>query len=159
MDYASIHGPGISNFPDSTPRKHLIPKSGDHNLTRCTDRMPTVSAAQALKEKTSVRGFISTGVPTLDAGLVNRGDEGVLGGGVVRGKVMEVWGPPGVGKTGLGYVLFLSLVFETEKMRRKESFLMRSWVGCKLLPMLWLPGMELCGLVSRFWIISMSFIC
>lgn len=35
--------------------------------------------------------------------MVFEGD--AFGGGVSRGKVTEIWGPPGVGKTCLGYVV------------------------------------------------------
>ncbi|EPE31362.1 P-loop containing nucleoside triphosphate hydrolase [Glarea lozoyensis ATCC 20868] len=102
MDYESIHGEGHSNFPS-------------------THRLPTISLAQALEESKGSGRFISTGVRGLDGGLVNRGDEvdgdgreegkgeGEYGkgtgkgiGGVERGKVMEIYGPPGVGKTGVG---------------------------------------------------------
>lgn len=49
---------------------------------------------------------ISSGLEELDAALQGREigvrEEGRGGGGVSRGKVTEVWGPPGVGKTALG---------------------------------------------------------
>jgi RecA/RadA recombinase len=68
--------------------------------------MPTVSAAQALQDlKSSPTRCISTGLHLLDAVLQNRGlstDGEPLHGGVSRGKVTEIWGPPGVGKTALG---------------------------------------------------------
>ncbi|PMD47267.1 P-loop containing nucleoside triphosphate hydrolase protein [Hyaloscypha variabilis F] len=90
MDYNSIHGPGISNFSSSSPH-----------------RMPTVSAAQALQDlKSSPTRCISTGLSLLDAFLQNRevvsSDVEAQYGGVSRGKVTEVYGPPGVGKTALG---------------------------------------------------------
>jgi RecA/RadA recombinase len=71
------------------------------------DRMPTVSAAQALQDLNSpaVRS-ISTGFRTLDASLQNQdvksSDASRQCGGVSRGQVTEVYGPPGVGKTALG---------------------------------------------------------
>jgi RecA/RadA recombinase len=69
--------------------------------------MPTVSAAQALQDlKSSPTRCISTGLDLLDCFLQNRKwvSSGVepLYGGVSRGKVTEVYGPPGVGKTALG---------------------------------------------------------
>ncbi|KAE9363090.1 P-loop containing nucleoside triphosphate hydrolase protein [Stipitochalara longipes BDJ] len=96
MDYNSIHGPGISNFSSSSPH-----------------RMPTVSAAQALQNlKSSPTRCISTGLSLLDAFLQNReggsSDVEALYGGVSRGKVTEVYGPPGVGKTALGMQLAAS---------------------------------------------------
>jgi RecA/RadA recombinase len=71
--------------------------------------MPTVSAAKALQDlKTSYTRCISTGLVQLDAVLQNREpilSEGEpVNGGVTRGKVTEVYGPPGVGKTALGWV-------------------------------------------------------
>jgi RecA/RadA recombinase len=69
--------------------------------------MPTVSAAQALQDlKASTTRYISTGLTLLDAFLQNRecvsSDLDPVYGGVSRGKVTEVYGPPGVGKTALG---------------------------------------------------------
>ncbi len=82
--------------------------------------MPTVSAAEALDDLQSPNGKdgkkkISTGLMGLDAALCGRrtllaeekpgggpGDAAVGGGGVERGKVTEVYGPPGVGKTVFG---------------------------------------------------------
>ncbi|KAG4418802.1 hypothetical protein IFR04_008084 [Cadophora malorum] len=72
MDYNSIHGPGHSNF--SSPIAH---------------RMPTVSAAQALQDlRTSPTRSFS--------------DAESLPGGVSRGMMTEIYGPPGVGKTAIG---------------------------------------------------------
>jgi RecA/RadA recombinase len=70
--------------------------------------MPTVSAAQALQDlKSSPTRCISTGLNLLDSFLQNRegvsSAAGALYGGVSRGKVTEIYGPPGVGKTALGY--------------------------------------------------------
>lgn len=69
--------------------------------------MPTVSAAQALQDvKSSATRCISTGLPLLDYALQNRdytpSDIEHIHGGVSRGKVTEIYGPPGVGKTALG---------------------------------------------------------
>ncbi|KAH8659258.1 P-loop containing nucleoside triphosphate hydrolase protein [Tricladium varicosporioides] len=81
--------PGISNF--SSPSPH---------------RMPTLSAAQALQSlRSSPTRCIPTSLPLLDYALQNRqpqpeGSEPFFG-GVSRGKVTEIYGPPGVGKTAL----------------------------------------------------------
>jgi RecA/RadA recombinase len=68
--------------------------------------MPTVSAAQALQDlKSSPTRCISTGLRLLDAVVQNRevlADGEPLHGGVSRGKVTEIWGPPGIGKTAFG---------------------------------------------------------
>jgi RecA/RadA recombinase len=71
------------------------------------DRMPTVSAAQALQDfNSSSTRCISTGLRGLDAALQNRdaaiAEKEALHGGVLRGQVTEIYGPPGVGKTALG---------------------------------------------------------
>lgn len=107
MDYNSIHGPGQSNFSSPIARKYshltLAPYTANQTIP---DRMPTVSAAQALQDlKTSPTRCISTGLSLLDCALQNREpaftDAETLYGGVSRGKVTEVYGPPGVGKTAL----------------------------------------------------------
>lgn len=71
--------------------------------------MPTVSAAQALQDLNSPTArSISTGLRELDAALQNRDvstlsdAEGQHVGGVSRGQLTEVYGPPGVGKTAFG---------------------------------------------------------
>lgn len=117
MDYESLHGPGVSNFSSSPPRKksHLLLEN--YRLTK-PDRMPTISAAHALQHlKMSPTRCISTGLPPLDLGLQNRDPQSEsvdpFYGGVSRGKVTEVYGPPGVGKTALGLVL-------SEMMRRNS---------------------------------------
>lgn len=72
--------------------------------------MPTVSAAQALQDlNSSPKRHISTSLRLLDAVLQNRepaaNDGEPFNGGVSRGKVTEIYGPPGVGKTALGLVI------------------------------------------------------
>jgi hypothetical protein len=74
--------------------------------------MPTVSAAQALEDlESSPTRCISTSLPLLDCALQNREPQLQEGesfyGGVSRGRVTEVYGPPGVGKTALGSVNLL----------------------------------------------------
>ena len=49
--------------------------------------------------------FIPTGIPDLDAVLGSVLDhDGGGEGGIQRGQVTEIWGPPGSGKTAFGYV-------------------------------------------------------
>lgn len=68
------------------------------------DRLPTVSAAEALE---GLHGdsspHLSTGLPDLDRALTGRTpaapDED---GGLSKGQITEIWGPPGVGKTAVG---------------------------------------------------------
>ena len=68
------------------------------------DRLPTFSASQALQSLSSTpRRPISTGLRRLDAALQGReydsSSQDELLGGISRGEVTEVYGPPGVGKT------------------------------------------------------------
>lgn len=75
-------------------------------LTPSQDRLPTVSAAEALLDFEENEGtFIPTGIPDLDAVLGSVLDQDESGdGGIQRGQVTEIWGPPGSGKTAFGYV-------------------------------------------------------
>jgi RecA/RadA recombinase len=87
--------------------------------------MPTVSAAQALEDlKSPPTQCISTGVSLLDYALQNREPQlpetEPFYGGVSRGKVTEVYGPPGVGKTSLGLV----------KLQFGDSDLLMKKPGC-----------------------------
>ncbi|KAH8884726.1 P-loop containing nucleoside triphosphate hydrolase protein [Thozetella sp. PMI_491] len=94
MDYHSIHGHDISSFD-----------------LALEGQLPSVTAAQALEDlETGASKPVSTGLEVLDKALAC----GVLGdsfatnatpGGVQRGQVTEVWGPPGSGKTSLGLQL------------------------------------------------------
>lgn len=68
------------------------------------DRLPTVSASQAL-QTLQAKGSraVSTGIPQLDEALAPRALPGrIVSGGYPRGKVTEIFGPPGVGKTAFG---------------------------------------------------------
>ncbi|ROV91691.1 hypothetical protein VMCG_09271 [Cytospora schulzeri] len=90
MDYHERHGHDASSF--DLPSTH---------------RLPTVSAAQALDELDGdASKHVSTSLPDLDraltgnaSGLSSEQDEK---GGIQKGQVTEIWGPPGVGKTALG---------------------------------------------------------
>ncbi|KAK0637128.1 P-loop containing nucleoside triphosphate hydrolase protein [Bombardia bombarda] len=85
MDYHAIHGHDVVSF--DLPSTH---------------RLPTVSAAQALEEfHGSELNSVPTGLAALDAAL----NPGLTGGGVQKGHVTEIWGPPGVGKTAFGIQL------------------------------------------------------
>ena len=70
------------------------------------DRLPTISASQALETLKSQRPqAVSTGLPQLDKLLHGPNDENQKNepttGGLIRGKVTEIHGPPGVGKMTL----------------------------------------------------------
>ncbi|CRK33557.1 hypothetical protein BN1708_006056 [Verticillium longisporum] len=94
--YHSIHGQDEASF----------------DLT-ATHRLPTVSAADALEDLDDATSrYVSTGLPDLDEALGSASaacDDhhrstaaSKRAGGIPRGQVAEIWGPPGVGKTALG---------------------------------------------------------
>ncbi|KAJ4294841.1 hypothetical protein N0V88_005077 [Collariella sp. IMI 366227] len=88
MDYHAIHGHDVSSF--DLPSTH---------------RLPTVSAAQALQAlEGNESNVISTGLATLDASL-SSGLDAAGTGGIQKGHVTEIWGPPGAGKTAFGIQL------------------------------------------------------
>ncbi|KAJ2895889.1 DNA repair protein rhp55 [Zalerion maritima] len=96
--YYEIHGHDVSSFDVST-----------------THRLPTVSAADALEdfEQYEVTGFIPTGLPSLDRLLANvdlDDSESHLSGGLLKGQLTEIWGPPGSGKTALGIQLAVNAI-------------------------------------------------
>lgn len=72
------------------------------------DRLPTVSASQAFNAlKNKVPRTLSTGLAHLDAVLSPRSlgvqnNASSLSGGLPRGQVTEIYGPPGAGKTAFG---------------------------------------------------------
>ncbi|KAI1014645.1 hypothetical protein LB503_003651 [Fusarium chuoi] len=92
MDYHSIHGYDRASF--DTPGTH---------------RLPTVSASQALDElDNDASTHVSTGIGELDRSLISNitvDSQDTTKGGVQRGQVTEIWGPPGAGKTALGLQL------------------------------------------------------
>ncbi|CAJ0549374.1 Ff.00g029870.m01.CDS01 [Fusarium sp. VM40] len=93
MDYHAVHGYDIASF--NAPGTH---------------RLPTVSASQALDDiGGNAPTHISTGIEGLDHALLGtvpvESQDTALKGGVRRGQVTEIWGPPGTGKTALGLQL------------------------------------------------------
>lgn len=79
-------------------------------MLKFPDRLPTLSASQALQDLESTpRRPISTGLASLDSVLQGRGHDAssqdAIPGGISRGEVTEVYGPPGVGKTAIAYVI------------------------------------------------------
>ncbi|KAH9897250.1 P-loop containing nucleoside triphosphate hydrolase protein [Xylariomycetidae sp. FL2044] len=93
MDYQSLHGQDVASFDLSS-----------------THRLPTVSAAQALEDLGSDPGrFIPTSLDALDRALNDAPGGGSEGsqrpGGLQKGQVVEVWGPPGSGKSAFGIQL------------------------------------------------------
>ncbi|CAH0048722.1 unnamed protein product, partial [Clonostachys solani] len=93
MDYHSIHGHDVANF--DVPSSH---------------RLPTVSASAILDElKDDSSTYVSTGLPDLDKKLQSatssESQDLDVTGGIRRGQVTELWGPPGSGKTAIGIQL------------------------------------------------------
>ncbi|EWY96473.1 hypothetical protein FOYG_05164 [Fusarium oxysporum NRRL 32931] len=93
MDYHSIHGYDRASF--GTPSTH---------------RLPTVSASQAIDELgNDASTHVSIGIEELDRSLIANvpvdSQDTTAKGGVQRGQVTEIWGPPGAGKTALGLQL------------------------------------------------------
>ncbi|KAI1143152.1 P-loop containing nucleoside triphosphate hydrolase protein [Hypoxylon sp. FL0543] len=110
MDYQSIHGQDISSF----------------DLTS-THRLPTVSAAQALEDLGSdPRRFISTSLAAFDHALNDVIGESSSGlprpGGLQKGQVAEIWGPPGSGKTAFGVQLAANALRQGEKVIWVDGF-------------------------------------
>ncbi|KAK4192719.1 P-loop containing nucleoside triphosphate hydrolase protein [Podospora australis] len=99
--YHQVHGHDVSSF--------------DTIDLASTHRLPTISAADALEEVDQLGGayrkaYISTSLPRLDEVLVGNGgasgeDKEGRGGIAKGGGLVEVWGPPGVGKTAFGIQL------------------------------------------------------
>ena len=97
------------NFSSSSPRTFSRSLQVSLALT-FPDRLPTLSASQALQDLSSTpRRPISTGLASLDSVLQGRGHDAssqdAIPGGISRGEVTEVYGPPGVGKTAIAYVM------------------------------------------------------
>lgn len=86
-----------------------------------THRLPTISAAQALEDLgTDPRRFISTGLETFDQALNDVIGESSSAlprpGGLQKGQVVEIWGPPGSGKTAFGVQLAANTLRKGEKV-------------------------------------------
>ncbi len=113
MDYHALHGNNVASFDISQTRKILRFTFG---LTLCTidltwpcpDRLPTIAASQVLDElQNDDTGYIPTGIAALDKRLdLDSSLTPIAGsersGGIRRGAVTEIWGPPGSGRTALG---------------------------------------------------------
>ncbi|KAF4865739.1 hypothetical protein CGCSCA1_v013821 [Colletotrichum siamense] len=94
--YHAVHEEDVSSFDLSS-----------------THRLPTVSAAQVLEDlDDDLSRHVSTGLKRLDEALSSDDTVDTSGskrsGGILRGQVTEVWGPPGTGKTALGFAANIS---------------------------------------------------
>ncbi|RFN43795.1 DNA repair protein rhp55 [Fusarium flagelliforme] len=110
MDYHAIHGYDRASFDTPGTRQFCnAPNYAELKLT-LADRLPTISASQALDDLGSdASTHVSTGIEGLDRSLLGsvavESQDAAAKGGVQRGQVTEVWGPPGTGKTALGLQL------------------------------------------------------
>jgi hypothetical protein len=114
MDYHAIHGHDVASFDIPSSTRELTELlwliMAVFVLTKVcflSDRLPTVPASQALEElKASPAAHISTGLEPLDSALLGLdstdSQDAVVHGGIKRGQVTEIWGPPGCGKTAVG---------------------------------------------------------
>ncbi|CAG7564212.1 unnamed protein product [Fusarium equiseti] len=96
----------------STHQAHVSLLCSNNTEPKLTlaDRLPTISASQALDDlRSDASTHVSTGVEGLDRSLLGsvavESQDATSKGGVQRGQVTEVWGPPGTGKTALGLQL------------------------------------------------------
>ncbi|KAI3329223.1 hypothetical protein HD806DRAFT_482171 [Xylariaceae sp. AK1471] len=123
--YESIHGKDVSSFDFTS-----------------THRLPTVSAAQALDDlKTDPCQFIPTGLEALDRALADvsleDGDKPQRYRGIQKGQIIEVWGPPGSGKTTFAYLPYLHAICSVSCAHL--------CIACSLLPTLYEMVVELSG--------------
>lgn len=93
-------------LPPLPVRRHTLEAVPSADIS---DRLPTLSATQALKNLSSApRSPIPTSLKHLDDILQGRDNDmpsqDNLPGGMSRGEVTEIFGPPGIGKTTLAYV-------------------------------------------------------
>jgi len=73
------------------------------------DRLPTISATEALQKAAKRSRCIATGLPTLDISLQSACSTSRCG-GIQRGQLTEVYGPPGVGKTSFAIQLAVNTI-------------------------------------------------
>lgn len=78
-----------------------------------TDRLPTISASEALQQTSFRRKALSTSLPSLDQALCPEATAEVPK-GLPRGLVSEIYGPPGVGKTALAMQAAVNALRSTE---------------------------------------------
>ncbi|KAG6009583.1 hypothetical protein E4U21_001950 [Claviceps maximensis] len=109
MDYHSIHGHDLSSFE--------IPS---------THRLPTVQASQVLNNLQDGESlYISTGLDDLNQALLSSSDKqtanAFVQGGVKRGQITEIWGPPGTGRTSIAIQL------SANSLQNAENVI---WIDC-----------------------------
>jgi RecA/RadA recombinase len=86
----------------SSSTRKQYPQYHDNQKDKLTnlDRLPTISASEALRKlRDTGSRTIPTGLDELDRKLVGEAISSYGRGGLVRGQLTEVFGPPGCGKT------------------------------------------------------------
>lgn len=98
----------VSPKMQQSSRMNIHPESETFSLT-LPDRLPTISASQALLGlNDSPSKYVRSGIRLLDTILAGTGHVGEsTAGGFERGKVTEIWGGNGAGKTAIAYVVYL----------------------------------------------------
>ncbi|KAG9259066.1 P-loop containing nucleoside triphosphate hydrolase protein [Emericellopsis atlantica] len=110
MDYHAVHGHDVASF--DVPSSH---------------RLPTVSASAALEELVEGHAtHISTGIGALDRLLAAEdlapADPTTTRGGIKRGQVTEIWGPPGSGKVALSLQLAANAIKDNQDVVWLDCF-------------------------------------
>ncbi|KAI0144295.1 P-loop containing nucleoside triphosphate hydrolase protein [Xylariaceae sp. FL1272] len=108
--YEAIHGRDASSF----------------DLTS-THRLPTISAAQALEDlNDDSHHFLPTGLKSLDRILSNNSlqytGETLHPGGLQKGQVVDVWGPPGSGKSTFAMQVAINTLSYRSKVVWVDTF-------------------------------------
>ncbi|KAG5932981.1 hypothetical protein E4U53_001137 [Claviceps sorghi] len=106
-----------------SPRGSIVHQN--FRICNLSHRLPTVQASQALSKLRECQNlYISTGLENLDRVLVSSSakdaDDASIQGGVKRGQVTEIWGPPGAGRTSIAIQL------ATTSLQNAENVV---WIG------------------------------
>jgi hypothetical protein len=100
---------GLPLSSSSTRKSYLsfLILPSKHDRLQYIDRLPSISASEALRQlRDSGSRTIPTGLDELDVKLAGSGISSYGRGGIVRGQLTEIFGPPGCGKTALAYGIF-----------------------------------------------------
>lgn len=96
---------------DQEPDYHNFSTSPSH-------RLPVLNGTQAFLDAIEKHKPISTGIPQLDRAIRGPNDPLDSAGGVPRGSVTEVYGPPGSGKTTLAMHLVVNMLRDSDSREK-----------------------------------------
>lgn len=105
INSSALPSSSAANKPPASSRKCSVHCSQATTNTWCisclptTDRLPTVSASEAFRD------LSDDDHPPSNAYTDIAALDDALGGGFECGKVTELWGPPGAGKTAIAYAV------------------------------------------------------